>query len=73
VSGCLYLAVFADGTEVVTVEGLADGDTLHPVQEAFIEAGAFQCGFCTPGFVLITTQLLPAHLEAASYCRVSGD
>jgi aerobic-type carbon monoxide dehydrogenase small subunit (CoxS/CutS family) len=40
VSGCLYLAVFADGAELVTVEGLADGDTLHPVQEAFIEAGA---------------------------------
>ncbi len=49
VSGCLYLAVFADGAELVTVEGLADGDTLHPEQEAFIEAGAFQCGFCTPG------------------------
>jgi carbon-monoxide dehydrogenase small subunit len=61
VSSCLYLAVFADGAEVVTVEGLADGDTLHPVQEAFIEAGAFQCGFCTPGFVLMTTQLLAAH------------
>ena len=60
-SGCLYLAVFADGAELVTVEGLADGDTLHPVQEAFIEAGAFQCGFCTPGFVLMTTQLLAAH------------
>jgi aerobic carbon-monoxide dehydrogenase small subunit len=61
VSGCLYLAVFADGAELVTVEGLADGDTLHPVQEAFIEAGAFQCGFCTPGFLLMTTQLLAAH------------
>ena len=46
---------------LVTVEGLADGDTLHPVQEVFIEAGAFQCGFCTPGFVLMTTQLLAAH------------
>jgi xanthine dehydrogenase iron-sulfur cluster and FAD-binding subunit A len=53
--------VFADGAELVTVEGLADGDNLHPVQEAFIEAGAFQCGFCTPGFVLMTTQLLAAH------------
>jgi len=53
VSGCLYLAVFADGAELVTVEGLADGNTLHPVQEAFIEAGAFQCGF--------STQLLAAH------------
>jgi carbon-monoxide dehydrogenase small subunit len=61
VSGCLYLAVFADGAEIVTVEGLADGDVLHPVQEAFIEAGAFQCGFCTPGFILMTTRLLEAH------------
>ena len=58
VSGCLYLAAFADGADVKTVESLADGDTLSPVQEAFIEAGAFQCGFCTPGFVLMTEQLL---------------
>lgn len=61
VSGCLYLAAFADGADIVTVEGLADGDSLSPVQEAFIEAGAFQCGFCTPGFILMTTQLLDAH------------
>lgn len=58
VSGCLYLAAFAEGAEVVTVEGLARGDALDPVQEAFIEAGAFQCGFCTPGFVLMARQLL---------------
>jgi aerobic carbon-monoxide dehydrogenase small subunit len=61
VSGCLYLAAFADGTDVKTVESLADGDKLSPVQEAFIEAGAFQCGYCTPGFLLMTTQLLDAH------------
>ena len=61
VSGCLYLAAFIDGAEVQTVEALADGDTLSPVQEAFIEAGAFQCGYCTPGFLLMTTQLLDAH------------
>jgi carbon-monoxide dehydrogenase small subunit len=61
VSGCLYLAAFADGAVVRTVEGLADGPKLDPVQEAFIEAGAFQCGFCTPGFVLMTKQLLDAH------------
>jgi carbon-monoxide dehydrogenase small subunit len=61
VSGCLYLAVFADNADVVTVEGLADGDVLSPVQEAFIEADAFQCGFCTPGFVLMATQLLKAY------------
>ena len=61
VSGCLYLAAFVDGAEVTTVEHLAKGDALSPVQEAFIEAGAFQCGYCTPGFVLMTTQLLDAH------------
>ena len=58
VSGCLYPAVFLDGTQVRTIEGMADGDTLSPVQEAFIEAGAFQCGYCTPGFLLMATQLL---------------
>jgi len=58
VSGCLYLASFADGAEVRTVEGLADGERLDPVQEAFIASSAFQCGFCTPGFVLMTSQLL---------------
>jgi len=52
-----------DGTEVRTVESLADGSTLSPVQEAFIEAGAFQCGYCTPGFVLMTTQLLERYPE----------
>ena len=61
VSGCLYLAAFIDGSEVRTVESLADGNTLSPVQEAFIEAGAFQCGYCTPGFVLMTTQLLERY------------
>ena len=54
VSGCLYLAVFVDGTEVETIEALGTRDTLDPVQEAFIESGGFQCGFCTPGFVLMT-------------------
>jgi aerobic carbon-monoxide dehydrogenase small subunit len=58
VSACLYLAVLADGAELVTVEGLAQDGRLDPVQEAFIEAGAFQCGFCTPGFILMTKQLL---------------
>ena len=61
VSSCLYLAAFADGAEVTTVEHLAAGGTLDPVQEAFIEMGAFQCGFCTPGFVLMTKQLLDEH------------
>ena len=58
VSGCLYLAAFADGTDVRTVEQPTAGTGLDAVQEAFIETGAFQCGFCTPGFVLMTRQLL---------------
>lgn len=61
VSSCLYLAAFVDGAEIVTVEHLAADGKLDPVQEAFIEAGAFQCGFCTPGFVLMTKQLLDEH------------
>ncbi|HEY1362798.1 MAG TPA: (2Fe-2S)-binding protein [Xanthobacteraceae bacterium] len=63
VSGCLYLAAFVDGAEVRTVESLASAERLSPVQEAFIEAGAFQCGYCTPGFLLMTTQLLDRHPE----------
>ncbi len=58
VSGCLFLAAKADGARVETIEGLAAGERLDPVQEAFLECGAFQCGFCTPGFVLMTKQLL---------------
>jgi aerobic carbon-monoxide dehydrogenase small subunit len=61
VSGCLYLAAFADGATVTTVEHLDANGQLDPVQEAFIEQGAFQCGFCTPGFILMTTQLLDRH------------
>ena len=62
VCSCLVLAAQADGHEVVTVEGLADGESLHPVQEAFAEAGAVQCGFCTPGLVVATADLLGAEL-----------
>jgi carbon-monoxide dehydrogenase small subunit len=58
VSGCLYLAAFAEGADVRTVEQPTAGASLDAVQEAFIESGAFQCGFCTPGFVLMTRQLL---------------
>ena len=58
VCSCLVLAAQADGHEVVTVEGLADGDELHPVQQAFVDAGAVQCGFCTPGLVVAVTDLL---------------
>ena len=63
VSGCLYLAAFAQGAEVVTIEHLAADGKLTPLQEAFIECGAFQCGFCTPGFVLMAGQLLEEHPE----------
>jgi aerobic carbon-monoxide dehydrogenase small subunit len=58
VSGCLTLAAFVDRANVVTVEGLAVDGKLTPVQEAFLECGATQCGFCTPGFVLMASQLL---------------
>jgi aerobic carbon-monoxide dehydrogenase small subunit len=60
VCSCLVLAAQADGHDVTTVEGLADGDRLHPVQQAFVDAGAVQCGFCTPGLVVATADLL-AH------------
>ena len=61
VSGCLYLALFVDGTKVTTIEGLDTPTKLDPIQEAFIEAGAFQCGYCTPGFILMVSQLLDEH------------
>ena len=58
ISSCLMLAVQAAGCEIVTIEGLMQGGRLHPVQQAFIEHGAFQCAYCTPGFVLSTVALL---------------
>ena len=58
VCACLVLAAQADGHEVVTVEGVAEGDSVHPVQEAFAETGAVQCGFCTPGLIVATVDLL---------------
>jgi len=61
VSGCLYLAVFADGANIVTIEHLGSHGALDPVQDAFVEAGALQCGYCTPGFVLMAKALLAAH------------
>jgi carbon-monoxide dehydrogenase small subunit len=63
VSGCLYLASFVDGAVVITIEGLDTRDKLSPVQEAFIEASAFQCGYCTPGFILMVTKLLEEHAD----------
>lgn len=82
VSACTYLAVEADGRSVLTVEGLAAGDELHPVQQAFIDAGAVQCGFCTSGMLLTAKALLdedPAptredvvHYLRGSLCRCTG-
>jgi carbon-monoxide dehydrogenase small subunit len=82
VCSCLVLAAQADGHEVVTVEGLADDGALHPVQEAFAQAGAVQCGFCTPGFVVAAADLLrrvPSPNEdeirealSGNLCRCTG-
>lgn len=63
VSGCLYLASFIDGTEVATIEGFDGANRLSTVQEAFIETGAFQCGYCTSGFIIMATQLLDENPE----------
>ncbi|MFQ5694188.1 MAG: (2Fe-2S)-binding protein, partial [Nitrospinota bacterium] len=58
VAACVLLAPFADGADVKTVEGLAEDGQLHPLQEAFIEQGAFQCGYCTPGMLMTAKALL---------------
>jgi aerobic carbon-monoxide dehydrogenase small subunit len=82
VCACLVLAAQSDGHAVRTVEGLAAGDTLHPVQEAFAETGAVQCGFCTPGFIVAAADLLsripdPSDDEirealSGNLCRCTG-
>ena len=61
VCSCLVLGAQADGHDVTTVEGLADGGRLHRVQEAYVQAGAVQCGFCTPGLVVATVDLLESN------------
>ena len=71
-SGCLEFAAMLDGKEVRTIEGLEKDGVLDPIQNAFIEAGAFQCGFCTPGFILMVGQLLdkkpnPSESEIRHY------
>jgi xanthine dehydrogenase YagT iron-sulfur-binding subunit len=58
VNACLTLAIMKDGAEVITIEGLAEGDSLHPLQEAFIEHDAFQCGYCTPGQICSAVGLM---------------
>jgi carbon-monoxide dehydrogenase small subunit len=79
---CLMLAVQADETEITTIEGLADGDELHPIQQAMHESHGFQCGFCTPGFLMSTVALLrenpqPSRSEiraelSGNLCRCTG-
>lgn len=61
ISSCLMLAGQAEGKEITTVEGLADGEELHPVQRAYVDHAGFQCAYCTPGFVLSTVALLEEH------------
>lgn len=82
VNSCVMLAADAAGAEIVTVEGLAEGDRLHPVQQAFIDTGAVQCGYCTPGFIISVKALLdrttnptPEEIEEAvsgNICRCTG-
>jgi carbon-monoxide dehydrogenase small subunit len=82
VASCLVLAVEAQGREITTVEGLAQGDKLHPIQEAFVKYGALQCGFCTSGMILSAKALLdknpkPSEDEirmaiAGNLCRCTG-
>jgi aerobic carbon-monoxide dehydrogenase small subunit len=82
VCACLVAAGQADGSAVVTVEGLAEGEDLHPVQQAYLDAGAVQCGFCTPGLLVATHDLLahsprPDDAEirealAGNLCRCTG-
>jgi carbon-monoxide dehydrogenase small subunit len=82
VNSCLVLAVEADNRVITTIEGLANGDELHPIQEAFVECGGLQCGFCTPGMIMSTKALLeqnpsPDEEEirkaiAGNLCRCTG-
>jgi aerobic-type carbon monoxide dehydrogenase small subunit (CoxS/CutS family) len=61
ISSCLLLAAQADGSEITTIEGLSRAGQLHPVQQAYIDHAAFQCAYCTPGFILSTVALLEEH------------
>ncbi|MGB6873904.1 MAG: (2Fe-2S)-binding protein [Dehalococcoidia bacterium] len=82
VNSCLVLAVEADNRVITTIEGLANGDELHPIQEAFIKCGGLQCGFCTPGMIMSTKALLennpsPDEEEirkaiTGNFCRCTG-
>ncbi len=82
VTSCLVLAVEADGSRITTIEGVQTGKDLHPIQQAFVDSGAVQCGFCTPGMVLTTKALLdenpdPSEADIKHYlegnlCRCTG-
>ncbi len=82
INSCLMFAAQAEGCDVLTIEGLAQGDTLDPLQEAFLDHGAVQCGYCTPGMILTAKALLarnphPSEDEvrdtmAGNYCRCTG-
>lgn len=82
VNSCLVLAMDAEGKKIETIEGVAEGDRLHPIQEAFINKGAIQCGFCTPGMVMTTKAFLeknpnPTEEEikiaiSGNFCRCTG-
>ena len=82
VNSCLVLAAAANGAQVTTIEGLGEDDALHDIQEAFIQHGAVQCGFCTPGMTLSTKSLLDRnpnpseseikHAIVGNYCRCTG-
>jgi aerobic carbon-monoxide dehydrogenase small subunit len=82
VNACLMLAMEAQGSRVTTIEGLADGEKLHPIQQAFVDVGGLQCGFCTPGMILSTKALLdendsPTDEEIrkgleGNFCRCTG-
>lgn len=81
-NGCLYLAADADGKEITTIEGLSNGTELHPLQQAFVEKGAIQCGFCTPGMVITAKAMLDKKKEltaeeiryhmSGNLCRCTG-
>ena len=82
VNSCLVFAARADGSEILTIEGLADGESLHPIQTAFLTEGAIQCGYCTPGMVISTVDLLSRNPDptegeirealSGNLCRCTG-
>ena len=82
INSCVTLAADADGANITTIEGLAEGDKLHPVQQAFIDTGAVQCGYCTPGFIISVKALLDRNQKptaedieeavSGNICRCTG-